>query len=111
MRKRIPVLVLTAFAAGCASILTDSDCELEPAELEVLKQRALAFLDSKWAPEGSVCEEIMDFTMYVRGHGCGIPGAPVDSSRPGCPDTLHGEYLVIFDRETLEPDDIVLIVY
>ena len=109
--KWFSLLVATTLLTSCASHIADKNCALEAAEIEVLKDRVLSFLESKWQPKGAKCEEITDFTQHVRDFGCGIYGSPAGSSRPGCPDALDGDYFVIFDSETLVPNEVVLIAY
>ncbi|MEM8815046.1 MAG: hypothetical protein AAGE85_04425 [Pseudomonadota bacterium] len=103
--------VLAVFIAGCSFTPAASQCELEPSRLEVLKLRTLSFLDSQRQPEGAACDEVSNFTQYLRGFGCGIHGSPAGSARPGCPDVIHGEYFVIFDPSTLEPVELVPIAH
>ena len=105
------VLTLAVLVAGCSSFAADKNCELVPSQLEILKPRALNYLDAEWQPEGSACEEISDSTQFVRDFGCGIYGMPAGSSRLGCPDALDGDYFVIFDPASLEPTEVVLIAY
>ena len=109
--KSFSLLAATILLTSCASQSADMNCALGPSELEVLKSRAMSFLDSKWQPEVAKCEEITDFTQHVHDFGCGIYGRPSGSSRSGCPDALDGDYYVIFDRESLEPSEVVLIAY
>lgn len=68
-------------------------------------------MESKRQPDGAKCEEITESTQYVRDFGCGIYGLPAGSYRSGCPDALDGDYFVIFDPESLQPREIVLLAY
>ena len=105
------LLVPTVLSAACSVIPIDSECSLTDLQLEVLKPRVLSFLDAEWRSGGSECEEITSYTQYVNDFGCGVYGLPAGSSRSGCPDVLDGDYFVIFDLDTLEPTEIVLIAY
>ena len=104
-------VVATLLLTGCTSITTPSRCELEPAQLELLKARVLTFLDAEIQPSGSACEELSKSTTYVRGRGCAIYGMAAGSERPGCPDVLDGDYFVIFDPVSLQPTELIWIAW
>lgn len=108
--KSFSPLAVSILLVGCASNRDEIDCALGPAELAVLKPRVTAFLDSTKA-EGARCEEISSSTLNIPRHGCGIYGGPAGSSRAGCPDAFDGDYFVIFNPQSLEPSEVVLIAH
>ena len=93
---------------GCATI-NASTCELTPADNELLHQRTRGFLAARWNNNDLSCEVIEAGTRYVRGHGCAIYTGPADGGK--CPMTLDGGAFVLFDRQTLQPVDLIPIEY
>jgi hypothetical protein len=102
------VFVVGALAGGCASTKIPS-CELTPAETQQVQSNIYAFLPKEMPGVDVRCEEITESTEHLRGHGCAIHGGPRGGS--ACPTTLDGGYLVVFNRATLKPKRIVLLVW
>jgi hypothetical protein len=109
MFARCLVVLLSAVQLGCAVTRADALCSVSASELEVLKQRAHAFLADRWKTSDLMCEQLYDTAVNLRGHGCAIGGGP--AIRQGCPNALDGDFAVVFDRATLQPKELVLVTY
>lgn len=93
------ILVLS----GCAS-QESSTCTLTADELGQIRATALAYLQSERPGASEECEAISGDVVNVAPGKCAIGGAPTGAS--GCAGSSYVEYSIVFDRETLEPEDI-----
>ena len=102
-RSRPILLLLSVAQIGCAATHSDALCRLSASELEVLKPRVLAFLVEQKQTSDVTCERLYDTTASILGHGCAIAGGPANTG--SCPGVLDGDYVVVFDRSTLQPKE------
>jgi hypothetical protein len=109
MFARCLVVVLSAAQVGCAVTRADALCSVSASELEVLKQRALAFVGGQRKTSSVTCEQLYDTTANLRGHGCAIGGGPAIGQ--GCPNALDGDYVIVFDRATLQPKELLFVAH
>ena len=101
MYSRCSVVLLSLLQLGCAAACQDAAYSVSGPDLEVLKGRVRAFIANQWKTGDVSCEEFGNTTAHLRGYGCAIRGGP--AIRQGCPSVLDGEYVVVFERSTLEP--------
>ncbi len=109
MFTRKLVVLLAVLQLGCAARRADSLCGVSSAELEVLKARGRAFLADQLKASDVNCEDLYNSTANIRGHGCAIGGGP--AIREGCVEVLDGNFAVVFDRATLQPKELLEVVY
>ena len=101
---RSAVLVVSFSVAGCASTGPTVDCSLSDQELRLLQANAFDFLVEEWPIQDKNCEEISDHVIVVEPGKCAIVGGP--KRMAGCAAPLHRGYNIVFDPETLGPEDI-----
>ncbi len=111
LRIRHSVLILaTAYLAACApqtqvsSSGVDSQCELTAAELQQVKEKAYDYLVEEWPVADKACEEISDAVSATEPGKCAIAGGAKRVS--GCAEPMHEGFSIVFDRATLEPEEI-----
>ena len=109
MFARCLVVILSVAQLGCAAKRADALCSVSASELEVLKERAHVFLAEQWKSSDVTCEQLYDTAVNIHGHGCAIGGGP--AFHQGCPNTLDGDFAVVFDRATLQPKELLPITY
>ena len=114
MCKALLILLATTSLISCANNPTSSDCSLTETQIEELKPKAYAFMESKGYP--TKCEMFTSRISDVPDIGCGIYGNATNGGinpRTGadCPHYLDGGYYVIYDTETLLPKEVVLIAW
>ncbi len=110
------VLTTTFVALCCTGCITypgQPNCEVPVDAINKLHSRAYEFMESKGY--STKCEELFGI-HYVKDWGCGIYGNATHGDtnpRTGayCPMYLDGGYYVIFDPQTLNPEEVVLIAW
>ena len=105
MYARCSAVLLSLLQLGCVAARQDAICRVSGPDLELLKERVRAFVANEWKKTDVSCEEFDDTTTSLRGYGCAIAGMP--GSGRGCPTVLDGDYVVLFERSTLEPKRVL----
>lgn len=110
MRRLLRCLVLipaAAVAGACASSAPtpeDNPCALGPAELARVKSNAFDFLEEEWPVLDKKCELISDEVIATDTGKCSIAGRTRQEA--GCAKPPHEGFSIVFDRTTLEPEEI-----
>lgn len=102
---RIAVVFAVSITAGaCASQEPVTDCTLTAPELEQVSAEAMAFLLASSSAFDARCEKLSENTVFVGPGICAISGEP--SGAAGCAKRSYAGYSIVFDRESLEPQQI-----
>ena len=103
------LLAAAALCTGCGAIPGSSRCELSDSEDALLRSKVKDFLRTEL--EGTYTyydtDDSLLSVLYERRDGCGLliyPGGDSEDGRT----LLHGEGKVLFDRETLEPTELII---
>lgn len=101
---RTAVVFLIATVVGCASQEPATDCTLTAAELEQVRASAMTYLLEASPALDARCEQMSDRISAVEPGMCAIAGGP--SRAPGCAEPSHAGYSIVFERDSLEPQDV-----
>ena len=101
---RCLVLFIAIGLTACASMDQQTDCSLSDAELRQVKETAFAFLPEEWPIVDKACESLTDEITVVAPGKCAIAGRT--TSAEGCVKSNHEGFSIVFDRDTLEPEDV-----
>ena len=102
--RRFLVVHAALGLTACATTNTQTDCSLSDTELAQVKANAYAFLPEEWPVADKNCEQISDDVSLVAPGKCAISGGPTMAD--GCAESNHEGFSVVFDRETLEAEDV-----
>ena len=102
--RTMTVTIVALFAGACASQQPASDCALTAAELDQLKADALGFLRESRPDLDVRCEVLSDRVVRSDPGKCAISGEHLAAE--SCNEPAHAGFSIVFDRETLIPEEI-----